>query len=511
VSGSGVERGMETTLYDRERKYLLHLAICLAVEFILFLIVLRGLSHCKIIYRSLSDGKYHTNTINNFCLRGGALFLTFIRVLMFIFLAYSIAMTYVVDESVEWTLYPSWIKFLGLLYFFIVSILSARKVFCCPLPDVQYSLVDPQLTNFANNLFNMLVPVSFVASGMSGFVHHEIIYADHAVAVFAIIEIALNTFRVDAGDLFLSISFSYVYICFVWLTSALLEVSDWPHNRFKLKNMWNAIASYNIFILSHFICFVIHYGLKRFIFSSPIPAAKISAVKDGEGFSSITSAMDDRITDVNNDSVVPINHSDSGEQPLVVQDIESNIQESHVPEPEPQREEIKKPEQKNERPSSPTNDAATAALLGQMIEERTEKKMLQVQLERLRKEMLELKDRNVKDHQKLEKVVDRLGERDLQLKGLESWLAAKNDEELMKIKMQMAEKLNDITHRPKTVQGERTQALHDIDASAPVQTKNLQALSALRNLKMRKLTMDIDDPGEKKEDTNTKFNMYQTL
>jgi hypothetical protein len=155
-----------------------------------------------------------------------------------------------------------------------------------------------------------------------------------------------------------------------------------------------------------------------------------------------------------------------------------------------------------------------------MIAERTEKKRVMAEAELLRLEIQELRERNSWEHSKLEKVVDRLSERDLQLKHLESWLAAKNDEELSKIKMQMAEKLNVMSHhsRPKSARGGavglgHTSALQDMDAKEPVQAKNLQALSALRKMKEKKYS-NVNDDTDTDTDTNqkdTKFNMYQTM
>jgi hypothetical protein len=497
------------SLYDEERKYLIPLGICLIVEYILFLIILRGLSYCKVIYPNLQDGKQFDNTINKYCARGGALFLTFYRVLIFLFLVFTLVHTHILNNSVEWNIYTSWSKYLATFYFLVVSFFSMRKVCCCEHADASQPLLDPRLSSLANSIFNMLVPVAFVASGVSGFMHRDVEIEDHVVTIVVLIEIILNTFRVGAGDVFLCISFSFLYISFVWVTSAFLQVSEWPHHQFKLKTKWCAV-SYNVFIFAHFVSFILYYIFTKYVCFVPVLKAKVNPEeKEDSEFSTMP------------------NSDENGDENAVIpfQDIESNINE---PEPEPEPE----PEKTPLLVTKAESDAELASLLGQMIAERTEKKRIIAEAEQLKLEVQELKLRNLRDHTKLEKVVGRLSERDLQLKKLEIWLSAKNDEELGNIKMAMAEKLNDMSHyhRPKSARGGElgmfgnTSALQDLDAKEPVQTKNLQALSALRKMKEKKYTkfdnVDTADDGDGEADVDGKrfeaskgsnFNMYQTL
>lgn len=504
-----------------------HLAIMLMVEYILFLILLRGLSFYAIIYPNFYDGKHFNNSIAKYFSRPGALFLTFCRFLIFVFLSYTLSITYYFHKSVDWNIYTSYTKFLGTFYFFLVTILSVWKVYCCPQPEVNYPLCAPRLTAFVNNLFNTLVPVAFVSTALSVFIHWgtDVVYEDHLITLTCFFEMFLNTFRVGGGDIFFCVSFALLYIGFVWVTSAFLEISDWPHNRFKMKTKWCA-ASYNAFVFAHVVSFVFYYILMKYICFTPVFKAKVMP----QGYDNINDVFLETPPSNKNgddDEVVHFPPNRKGdESDLHVQDIESSgeiITNSQL-EPEP---ELKpEPEPVAEMKETPTVDHD--ALIAQMIAERTEKKKVLAESEQLKLELQALKERNSKDRMKLEKVVGRLSERELQLKNLEMWLSAKNDEELSKIKMQMADKLNDLSlnNRPKSARGGdvelgHTSALLDMDAKDPVQTKNLQALSALRKMKEKKFAKvddtptaftDIDIDSKKDKDSqDASFNMYKTM
>lgn len=437
---------------------------------------------------------------------------------MFLYLAISIIYKYSAVQSSDWNLYTCWAKYVATIYFFVVSIFSLRRVHYCPQPDAMQPLLDPSLTALVNNLLNLLAPVAFVASGLSGFMHNDFVYEDHAVSLFVVVEMILNTFQVGAGDIFLSVSFSFLYICFVWITSAVLVVSEWPHNIFKPSTSWS-ILSYNIFILAHVVCFVVYYVIMTRLCRPAMPHAKVCAQEREEKYSSIQASGEE------DDSVTPIKPSSrSKPQQLLVQDIESNTSEDTsaadaTPVPAFVSDPVMSEADKRKIAEA---EAANATLLAQMIAERTERKRVQAEATQLRQEVLQLQEVNARENVKLKKVVDRLGEREVQLRGLEGWLSAKNDEELVRIKMQMADKLNEIAHRPKTGGGGdhpgRHSALHHLDAKAPVQTKNLQALSTLRHLKMKKLTADRDahedswETLEKGEEPITHHSkMFQTI
>lgn len=510
---------------------MVHLAIILIVEYIFFLILLRGLSHYSIIYPNLQEGKHFNNTLSKYCSRPGAQFLMFCRILIFIYLCYSIIFTYFIGKSEEWNSYSTFIKFLGTFFFFMVSILSVRKVYYCRLPDVTYPLLDPRMTAMVNDIFNLLVPIAFVSSAMSVFVHREIVYEDHAVTLFCFFEMFLNTIRVGGGEIFLCISFALLYIGFVWVTSAFLEIKEWPHNKFKMKTKWCAL-NYNVFIFAHLVSFVFYYVLMKYVCFTSLPEAKVVPKDsndnkndhDNDIFSTLPNS-DNGDEKENTVEVIHPNNSSDGvgdsggaDNNLMIQDIESNGGPPLEPVFDPQAKKLA--------------DEKEAALVAQMIAERTEKKKIFNVAKELKLQVQELKEQNAREHHKLEKVVGRLSERDLQLKELESWLSAKNDEELAVIKMQMADKLNDMSHfqRPKSARGGEvdlghTSALLDMDAKAPVQTKNLQALSALRKMKEKKFAkFDQHDNDDNTADTNehgkdttsnnkntSSFNMYKTL
>ena len=491
---------------------MVHLAILLIVEYIFFLIFLRGLSYYSVIYPNLQEGKHFSNSLSKYCSKPGGLFLMFCRILIFLFLSSRLLLTYYLGSSVEWNHYSSFILCWGTFYFLMVSIYSVRKAWCCRLPDVHYPLLDPRLSSMVNSIFNLLVPVALVSSALSVFMHREVVYTDHVVTLACVFEMLLNTFRVGGGDVFLCISFALLHIGFVWVTSAFLELSDWPHNMFKMKTQWCAVT-YNVFIFAHLVAFVLYFVLMKYIFSTPVVKAKVLPKDNGDEFTTLPNS------DNGDENMVEILSPNSGggdDSNLLIQDIESSRPQ---PEPEPEPEPEPKP------PVSTLSDEQEAALVAQMIAERNEKKRVLAEAEGLKLEVQELKERNARDHVKLEKVVGRLSERDLQLKDLEGWLSAKNDEELAKIKMQMADKLNDLSlmHRPKSARGGEvalghTSALLDMDAKAPVQTKNLQALSTLRKMKSKKFTKVDDDITDSTTNTGdgitpaaTNFNMYKTL
>ena len=474
-----VATSASTTIYDEERKYLVYLGLSLIVEYILFLIILRGLSHCDVIFRNLSEGKLKGNSINIFCYTGGALLLTYLRVLIFLCLLYLLLKAHFLNSSDEWNQYTSWSLYFGCFYFLLASVFSARKIYYTPTTPVEENLlIDPTLTVITNCMFNLLVPLAFVASAYSGFVNRFFLYEDHVVTIGCFIDMLLNTFAVGFGDLFLCISFSYIYIAFVWMSSAFLEVR-WPHNIFKMKTVW-CFVTYNAFIFAHIAAFTLYYSINNRCSCIPRRKRKVNPTKDN-------------IEDGNDDAVVPFEN---------LSDIESSIE----PDPEPEPEKISPP------PPVTNTDAQDAALLAQMIAERTEKKRVLEETEKLRVEVEELKSQNARDHAKLKKVVGKLSERDYQMKQLEIWLAAKNDEELAKIKMQMADKLNVISEikRPKSAGGgdviSNTSTLQDMDAKEPVLVKNFQALSTLRKMKERKYAPDDNDNTKDEADK-----IYQTL
>lgn len=451
-----------------------------------------------------------------------------------------------------------WCNLLGACYFFMVSILSVRKVRLSAEHN-RLSLLDPRLTYYANHIFNGLVPVAFVASGISGLTHHHIAWADHVVLISVFVEIIFNISYVGAADVVLCVSFSLLYICFVAGTSALSELSDWPYEQLKMKTMWSLLG-YNAFIFVHVACFALQYVLVNYLFKSPIPEVKV-VPKSEEEFSVISREHVDDENDVQpfqdiESNVKPEPDPPSGSvsfsvpnpSPETNPEHEPSISDPIFPTPGVERNRASTPESLSEPgmrteselcaqvpkpippnpepgpfPATPlvnkanSDTAEHAALVGQMIEERTAKKRALLEAEELRLEVHALKQRNEGDHVKLEKVVAKLSERDLQLKNLESWLAAKNDEELSKIKMQMADKLNDISriHRPKSARGgtvlENTSALQDLDAKEPVQAKNLQALSALRKMKDKKYEKIVDDSDREEHTHGPHFNMYQTM
>ena len=497
-------------IYDDEddSKYIIPQAMCLGLEYAFFLVVLRCLSYCNIIYGSATEGKYFTNS--TCIIRGRVVELMFVyaRGAMCTFVFGSVLYFYFVNASKNWNTYMSWSRVLGSIYFFIVTIYAGRKLSDSPHPRSDFPLKDPNLTKLTNLLFVLLVPVSFVASGLSLIANKSFIFLDHLVTLCMLIEMTLNSFRVDVGDIFFSVTVSIVYISFVWLTSSVFDIRDWPKpvGVFKL-NTWWCIFNYNMFVLSHIACFFLFHIYVNFICLRP---HQISVQPKIEMKKSLTS---EKLPSDDGNYVFPVEKKLS-ERDLKIQEASS----SHIlstksdPKVHKQYSETRLGSSNKTTSSSVKQlddiidneailnelakqradfDATEAALKAQLISERTDKKKLINETNDLRNEIQQLKEENNRNHFKLERMVDKLGEKDLELKNLEQWLAAKSDEELAKIKMQMAEKLNAISARPKTADdgvksASLSKTLHNINPMEPVQTKNLQAWSAVRNLKNKK-------------------------
>jgi hypothetical protein len=253
--------------FHTEEQYLVPLVIILLVEYILVITILFALQKNKIIYKGFSEGKNFNNFLSSHGGYGGGLLLCVFRFLLLVMFSCVVGYNYGYNphklglKHADWALYNQWSLLLVTFYFLVVTVLSIRKLHFNSNYSKELSLIDPKLTRFSSLLFSVTGTVVLVSSALSIYEHKlDVVYIDHIVLASMMMEIFFNNFSVTASDLFLSFTFSFLYISFLFICVMLFDTIDWPHSLFRLKDRW-CLLRYNIFIFTHTLMFGVFYLL----------------------------------------------------------------------------------------------------------------------------------------------------------------------------------------------------------------------------------------------------------
>ena len=250
-----------------EGQYVVPLAIILLIEYLLIITILYALQQNNIIYKSFYEGKHFNNLLTGHGGHGGSIVMSVIRGLFLIMLLIIVGYHYIYQpyymklKYENWLLYNQWSLLLVTLYYFMVTILSIRKVLLNKSYVNETPLIDPILTKLTSLLFSLSGTVVIVSLIISIYDNKtNIVYLDIIILFTILIEICFNNFCVTISDIFLSLSFAFIYIIVLFILVVLFDKRDWPYSFFQLEDRW-CLARYNVFILTHIVSFMMFYML----------------------------------------------------------------------------------------------------------------------------------------------------------------------------------------------------------------------------------------------------------